>query len=77
MRGKRIRAPEDKCAKIRLGGEGREVDAVCVAAYRAADGEEVAVLANGTWREQAVELEWNGKRKLIVAPPGAVLVEKF
>ena len=77
VRGKRIRAPEVKCAKIRLGGEGREVDAVCVAAYRAADGEEAAVLANGTWREQAVELEWNGKRKLIVAPPGAVLVEKF
>lgn len=62
VRGRRIRAPEIKCAKIRLGGEGREVDAVCCAAYRADDGEETAVvLANATDRPQLVSFEWNGK----------------
>ena len=72
-RGRRIRAPEVKCARIRLGGDcGREVEAVCCAAYRADDGEEAFVLANGTWSEQPVELERDGKRESIVVAPGAV-----
>ena len=72
-RGRRIRAPEVKCAKIRLGGsEGREVDAVCSAAYRADDGEEAVVFANATWEEQKVEFLWNGTRKTIVIPPGGI-----
>ena len=77
-RGRRIRAPEVKCAKIRLGGDsGREVEAVCCAAYRADDGEEAVVLANGTWSEQSVNLEWNGARKsIVVAPGGIVLVDR-
>ena len=74
VRGRRIRAPEIQCSKIRLGGEGREVDAVCVAAYRADDGEEVAVLANATWCEQTVETTWGGIRKSIVVPPGGIVL---
>ena len=72
VRGRRIRAPEIKCAKIRLGGEGREVDAVCTAAYRADDGDEAAVFANATWREQAVEMSWHGIRKSVVVAPGGI-----
>ena len=75
VRGRRIRAPEVKCAKIRLGGDsGREVEAVCCAAYRADDGEETVVLANGTWSEQFVELEWNGARKSVVVAPGGIML---
>ena len=74
VRGRRIRAPEIKCAKIRLGGEGREVDAVCTAAYRADDGEEATVLANATWFEQTVEMTWGGIRRSIVASPGSIVL---
>lgn len=74
VRGRRIRAPEIKCPKIRLGGEGREVDAVCCAAYRAEDGEEAAVLANATWRKQAVEMTWNGTESTIVVVPGGIVL---
>ena len=73
-RGRRIRSPEIQCAKIRLGGEGREVDAVCVAAYRADDGEETAAFANATWCEQTVEMTWGGIRKSIVVPPGGIVL---
>ena len=74
VRGRRIRAPEIKCAKIRLGGgSGREVEAVCCAAYRADDGEEAVVLANGTWTAQPVELYWNGKRKSVIVAPGDIV----
>ena len=78
VRGRRIRAPEVTCAKIRLGGDsGREAEAVCCAAYRASDGDEAVVLANGTWSDQAVELEWDGARKsVVVAPGGIVLVNR-
>ena len=74
--GRRIRAPEVKCAKIRLGGEGREVDAVCCAAYRADDGEEAVVLANATWREQHVEFFWNGERKPVAVAPGGITISR-
>ena len=75
-RGRRIRAPEVKCAKIRLGGEGREVDAVCCAAYRADDGEEAVVLANATWREQYVEFFWKGERKPVAVAPGGITISR-
>ena len=74
VRGRRIRAPEIKCAKIRLGGEGREVDAVCAAAYRADDGEEAVVLANATWSGQKVEMTWNGRDKSVVVGAGDIVV---
>ena len=75
--GRRIRAPEIQCAKIRLGGEGREVDAVCTAAYRADDGEEATVLANATWCEQTVEMTWGGiRRSIVIAPGGIELVDR-
>ena len=73
-RGRRIRAPEVKCATIRLGGAGREVDAVCSAAYRADDGEEAVVFANATWEEQTVEFLWNGTRRTIVVAPGGIRI---
>jgi hypothetical protein len=74
VRGRRIRAPEVRCEKIRIGGEGREVDAVCTAAYRADDGEEVAILVNATWREQTVEMSWGGLRKTVVVTPGGIVM---
>jgi hypothetical protein len=74
VRGRRIRAPEVRCEKIRLGGEGREVDAVCTAAYRADDGEEAAILVNATWREQTVEMSWGGLRKTVVVTPGGIVM---
>ena len=74
--GRRIRAPEVKCGSMRLGGDdGREVDAVCAAAYRADDGAEAAVFVNATWREQPVEFIWNGARRSIVVAPGDIVLQ--
>ena len=73
-RGRRIRAPETKSVKIRLGGEGREVDAVCAAAYRADDGEEAAVLVNATWSKQKVEVTWNGSSNTVTVEPGGIVL---
>ena len=56
------------------GDGGREVEAVCCAAYRADDGDEAVVLANGTWSEQSVELGWNGARKSVVVAPGGIVL---
>ena len=72
VRGQRIRAPKVECAKVRIGGGGREVDAVCCAAYRADDGEEAVVLANGTWKEQKVELSSERGTVCVSVPLGGI-----
>ena len=44
------------------------------AAYRADDGDEAVVFANGTWSEQSVELGWDGARKSVVVAPGGIVL---
>lgn len=76
LHGRRIRAPELVCDKIRIGGAGREVNAVCPAAYRAADGTEAVVFANGTKVRRHFRYRWKGTwRDGVLAPMDILVVQ--
>ena len=78
LHGRRIRAPEIICDRFRIGGVGREVNAVCHAAYRAADGRTAVAFANGTRTSQRFRYRW-GKtwREDVLAPNDIKVVQEI